>query len=94
MTLHLFLASLRSSSLTGVGIDFHSTNASSLDLTALAHVLLNQKRSFGLIDLFLLGIYIRIPSKIMLETISAAESMLLSKKHSFQLNDVIDDGHA
>ena len=59
--------------------------ASSLDLTASAHVLLNQERSFGLIDLFLLGIYIRIPSKIMLETISAAESMFLSKKHSFQL---------
>ena len=86
MALHLFLASLRSSSLTGVGIDFHSMNTFSLDLTTSAHVVLNQERSFGLIDLFLLGIYIRIPSKIMLETISAAESMLLSKKHSFELN--------
>ena len=75
MALHLFLGSLRSSSLTGVGIDFHSMNASSLDLTTSAHDLLNQERSFGLIDLFLLGIYNRIPSKIMFETISAAESM-------------------
>ena len=86
MALYLFLASLRSSSFSEVGFDFHSMNAFSLDLTASAHVLLNQERSFGLIDLFLLGIYIRIPSKIMFETISAAESMFLSKKHKFQLN--------
>ena len=61
-------------------------NASSLNLTASAHVLLNQERFFGLIDLFLLGIYKRFPSKIIFETISAAESVFLSRKHNFQLN--------
>ena len=63
-----------------------SINASSLGLTASAHVLLNQKRYFDLIDLFLLAIYNRIPSKIILETISATGSMFLSKKYHFQLN--------
>ena len=61
-------------------------NASTLDLTASAHILLNQERSFGLIDLFLLGIYNLIPSKIIIQTISAAESIFLYKKHDFQLN--------
>ena len=36
MALHLFLATLRSSSFSGVVFDFHSMNASSLDLTATA----------------------------------------------------------
>ena len=71
---------------SGFGYDFYTMNASSLDLIASAQVLLNQERSFDLIDLVLLGIYNRIPSKIILETISAAESMFLSKKLNFQLN--------
>ena len=85
MALHLLLASLRSSSLSGVGFDFYSMNASSLDLTSSVHILLNQERSFGLIDLFLLGIYSHILSKIIFLTISAAESVFLFKKHNFQL---------
>ena len=68
-------------------------NASSLDLTAHA-VLLNQEWSFGLIDLFLLGMYNRIPSKIMFETISAAESFYLKNIISNWINQKIHLVHA
>ena len=60
---------LRSSSFSGVVFDFHSMNVISLDLSVTAHVLLKQQRSFDVIDLFLLGIYNSIPSKIIFETI-------------------------
>ena len=51
MALHLFLACLRSSLLSVVGFDFHSMNTSFLGLTAWVHVVLNQERTFGSVDL-------------------------------------------
>ena len=61
--------------MSGVGFDFYSVNASSLELTASVYNLLKQEQSFALIDLCLEGIYSSIPS---IPSIPAAESVFLS----------------
>ena len=51
--------------------------------TSSAYIVLIQKRCKYLIDLLLFGIYNRIHSKIMFESVSEAESVILSKNLLF-----------